>query len=148
MPLDIRKAVALAELINAVSEYEEALMQFDEEDDAAIFEGLTSAIGRAFLRSSGKPAQPDQLFDGLIGLPADGNDRDRVRIMADIYQKVPIPMELRWSVFRRDNFTCKRCGRQEDLHADHVVPESKGGPTTLENLQTLCGECNRKKGAR
>jgi hypothetical protein len=34
------------------------------------------------------------------------------------------------------------------LSADHVIPESKGGPTTLENLQTLCMRCNLKKGVK
>lgn len=33
------------------------------------------------------------------------------------------------------------------LQADHIYPESKGGPTTLENLQTLCKPCSIRKGA-
>jgi hypothetical protein len=58
---------------------------------------------------------------------------------------------LRFEVFRRDSFTCQYCGRRAPnvvLHADHVQPWSKEGPTTLENLATACSECNLGKGAR
>ncbi len=62
--------------------------------------------------------------------------------------KQNIPDHIRWAVFERDNFTCKVCGSRRYLAVDHIVPESKGGPTTLENLQTLCKSCNSRKGAR
>jgi hypothetical protein len=64
------------------------------------------------------------------------------------YRKRDIPEGLRWAVFERDGFACKGCGSRRKLRADHLIPESKGGPTTLENLQTLCNRCNSKKGAR
>lgn len=60
-------------------------------------------------------------------------------------KKVPIPSELRWAVWERDRFTCLHCGTRRHLSIDHVIPESKGGPATLENLQTLCKPCNSKK---
>lgn len=63
-------------------------------------------------------------------------------------KKTPIPEHLRWEVFKRDGFRCRHCGAQEMLRADHIVPESKGGPTTIENLQTLCHSCNARKGPR
>ena len=65
-----------------------------------------------------------------------------------VYSKQPIPEALRWEVFQRDNFTCKHCGARDHLRADHVIPERKCGPTTLENLQTLCRRCNSRKGDR
>lgn len=55
---------------------------------------------------------------------------------------------LRFLVHRRDNFTCRACGRSPAtelgvvLHVDHIVPWSKGGLTILDNLQTLCERCN------
>lgn len=55
---------------------------------------------------------------------------------------------LRFLVNRRDRFTCCACGRSPAnelgvvLHVDHIVPWSKGGETTLDNLQTLCEKCN------
>lgn len=65
-----------------------------------------------------------------------------------IPRKVPIPEEMRWEVFERDGFACKQCGSKRWLRADHVIPESAGGPTTLENLQTLCRSCNSRKGIK
>ena len=51
----------------------------------------------------------------------------------------------RWDVWERDNFTCQWCGVRRDLSVDHIVPRSKLGATTLDNLQTLCRSCNSKK---
>lgn len=58
---------------------------------------------------------------------------------------------LRFLVNRRDRFTCRACGRSPAndigvvLHVDHIIPWSKGGETTLDNLQTLCERCNLGK---
>lgn len=60
----------------------------------------------------------------------------------------PIPSALRDAVLERDGYRCRHCGTTEDLQMDHVHPWSLGGPTTLANLQALCGPCNREKGAR
>lgn len=64
------------------------------------------------------------------------------------YRKKEIPDGLRWQVFERDDFRCKHCGSRQQLRADHIVPESSGGQTTLSNLQTLCHRCNSSKGTR
>lgn len=64
------------------------------------------------------------------------------------YGKKDIPEGLRWQVFERDDFRCKRCGSRRHLRADHIHPESAGGEATLDNLQTLCRSCNSKKGKR
>lgn len=55
---------------------------------------------------------------------------------------------LRFKVLQRDRFRCQLCGRSPatelscKLHVDHIVPFSKGGKTTFENLRALCAECN------
>lgn len=55
--------------------------------------------------------------------------------------------KLKAQVLHRDGYKCVRCGSRNDLQADHVVPLSVGGePFGLDNLQTLCGTCNRTKG--
>ncbi len=62
-----------------------------------------------------------------------------------------IPASLRVSVLTRDNYKCVFCGRtstQVQLEVDHIKPFSKGGSHEIKNLQTLCIECNRGKGAR
>jgi len=65
-----------------------------------------------------------------------------------------IPLGLRFSVFKRDYFKCKVCGNSPatdhtcKLHVDHIQPFSKGGLTTIANLQTLCDRCNLGKGNR
>lgn len=59
-----------------------------------------------------------------------------------------INLRLRWLVMKRDNFKCCVCGSSPAthsnvvLHVDHVIPWSKGGETTIDNLQTLCSNCN------
>jgi 5-methylcytosine-specific restriction endonuclease McrA len=62
--------------------------------------------------------------------------------------KEPIPKELRWLVWERDNFTCRHCGARQFLSVDHIIPESKGGTLDIGNLQTLCCACNSRKGAK
>jgi len=62
-----------------------------------------------------------------------------------------INMRLRFKVLKRDNFKCCACGSSPakdpsiELHVDHIIPWSKGGETTLDNLQTLCSKCNLGK---
>ena len=59
-----------------------------------------------------------------------------------------INLRLRFIVLRRDKFKCNICGRSPannptlELQVDHIKPWAKGGETILENLQTLCSECN------
>lgn len=58
---------------------------------------------------------------------------------------------LRFKVFKRDRFMCTICGRSPartadlELEVDHVSAYSKGGETEIDNLRTLCKECNRGK---
>jgi 5-methylcytosine-specific restriction endonuclease McrA len=52
------------------------------------------------------------------------------------------------AIFDRDGRKCLRCGTSEYLQIDHIVPFSKGGTTSRENLQTLCKSCNCRKGNR
>lgn len=59
--------------------------------------------------------------------------------------------KLRYQVLKRDHFKCCACGASPakdpsvELHIDHIIPYSKGGKTTIDNLQTLCSKCNLGK---
>jgi 5-methylcytosine-specific restriction endonuclease McrA len=58
------------------------------------------------------------------------------------------PAFTRFNVFLRDRFQCQYCGAHEDLTFDHLVPRSKGGQTTWENVLAACSPCNLKKGSK
>ncbi len=50
-------------------------------------------------------------------------------------------------MWERDGGRCVACGTDFELQFDHVIPFAAGGGDTVENLQVLCGPCNRAKGA-
>lgn len=69
-----------------------------------------------------------------------------------IYKKSRDPsLRLRYKILTRDNYSCKKCGSSPakdskvKLHIDHIIPWSKGGETSIENLETLCDKCNLGK---
>jgi 5-methylcytosine-specific restriction endonuclease McrA len=70
------------------------------------------------------------------------------------YIRIPRRMRLpcsRRSILLRDRETCQYCGAQPGrahLTVDHVVPRSRGGETTWENVVTACRDCNHRKGGR
>lgn len=61
------------------------------------------------------------------------------------------PAFTRFNVFLRDQWMCQYCGghfKTHELTFDHVVPRSRGGRTTWENIVAACRDCNTKKGSR
>ena len=57
----------------------------------------------------------------------------------------------RLNIYARDRNTCQYCGRtppRAELNLDHVIPRSRGGLTTWENVVCSCVPCNLKKGGR
>ena len=65
-----------------------------------------------------------------------------VRIPRDTHRR----KITRRAVFARDDWTCQYCGSRSNLTVDHVVPRSKGGPSSWENIVASCAPCNRRKG--
>lgn len=58
------------------------------------------------------------------------------------------PAFTRFNVFLRDRFSCQYCGDgfpSHDLTFDHVIPRSRGGRTTWDNVVTACAPCNLRK---
>lgn len=56
-----------------------------------------------------------------------------------------IPQDVMDKVWNRDGGKCAKCGSQENLEFDHIIPFSKGGATTYRNVQLLCKKCNIEK---
>jgi len=57
----------------------------------------------------------------------------------------------RYNIYARDNCTCQYCGDRlprQELNLDHVIPRSRGGSSTWENVVCSCLDCNRRKGGR
>jgi len=62
--------------------------------------------------------------------------------------RVPIPEQIRITVWRRDQGKCVVCGSRENLEYDHIIPVSQGGSSTVRNIELLCEKCNRSKGKK
>ncbi len=72
-------------------------------------------------------------------------------IRLSYYVRVPRADRRRVSrraVLARDGFRCQYCGSHTQLTLDHVIPRSRGGATSWENVVTSCASCNVRKGAR
>ena len=94
----------------------------------------------------------DILADDFV-LPEREDSKTQLKVKTN-YKKENsrnVSLTLRLKVLSRDNFRCVFCGKSPatdigtKLHIDHIKPFSKGGKSRLENLQTLCEECNLGK---
>lgn len=82
-----------------------------------------------------------------------GNHRRRVKLRNGVRESVNVV-----KVFVRDGWRCQLCGKKTDKRRktpsksaptlDHIIPVSKGGSHTYDNVQLLCFECNCSKGAK
>lgn len=54
----------------------------------------------------------------------------------------------RFNLFLRDEFCCQYCGSKGDLTFDHVLPRSRGGITSWDNVVAACSPCNLRKGSK
>ena len=57
----------------------------------------------------------------------------------------PIPDDVKMFVWQRDAGKCVKCGNNQSLEFDHIIPIAKGGSNTERNIQLLCEQCNRDK---
>ena len=92
------------------------------------------------------------IFDGFIkSIAEDRQNREIVEMYHDMQEQDP---DYRAKAFDNTDsnhgwYTCPRCGRKfraDDMDADHIVPQSRGGSDSRYNLQLLCKHCNRSKG--
>lgn len=61
------------------------------------------------------------------------------------HRRREITAGLRRKVHERDFYACRYCGARQNLVVDHLVPVSRGGKNTLDNLVTACRTCNLRK---
>ena len=74
-----------------------------------------------------------------------------VRLLRFVKMGRKSPPLCRSNVLARDNFQCQYCARQltsREATLDHVLPRSRGGRTSWENIVCCCATCNRRKGGR
>lgn len=66
------------------------------------------------------------------------------------YARIPFKniVLTRKNIMKRDGNRCQYCGTSSDLTIDHVLPKSRNGKDSWENLVTACNKCNHKKGNR
>jgi len=145
------------------------LSMYDHTTYASHFGSWSKALSvfeKAFKKGKPKPAEDKksissnaecrklhESFYEPTGSKNRGSTRQR-RERAIIKIKRVTNKSLRFDVMKRDDFKCRACGASPAtdpkviLHVDHIIPRSKGGKTTLENLQTLCKDCNLGKGTK
>jgi 5-methylcytosine-specific restriction endonuclease McrA len=74
----------------------------------------------------------------------------RLVYFVKIPRRISLPVTRR-GVLSRDHYTCQYCGAappRKNLTVDHIIPRSRGGKTTWENVVTACDKCNGRKGSR
>lgn len=65
---------------------------------------------------------------------------------SDIIKAKAVTRSQRATIFERDGYKCHKCGEENHLCIDHIIPASRGGSSEDSNLQVLCISCNTKKG--
>ncbi len=72
-----------------------------------------------------------------------------IRLVYMIKRPRPKRKLTRLDVFHRDQYTCQYCSKEsQQLTLDHVIPRSRGGEHTWENVVSACIPCNRRKAGR
>ncbi len=121
---------------------------------ALLYQGLARAIDREYRlfdfeswAALSAEAHPDSVHtvDRTIRIP-----RVIVLIACEHLPRARIRFS-RFNIYARDQNRCQYCGKQfgrSELNLDHVVPRSRGGTTTWENVVCSCVACNLRKGGR
>ncbi len=90
-------------------------------------------------------------YEQIVHSPSFALRLPSVISLKDYVAALRMPAFTRFNVFLRDRFACQYCGvalPSHELTFDHVVPRSRGGRTTWENVVTACAPCNLRKGGR
>ena len=110
------------------------------------------AVRRALVLIVKGVAAAEEAGEGLIRSPSQSFEVPSViRLLK--YRRIPRQVRAisRKNILIRDQYTCQYCNREfgaGELTLDHVVPRSRGGTNTWENLVASCLGCNNRKGDR
>lgn len=74
--------------------------------------------------------------------------KEKAQAQKEAMKRPYISPNIREMIFERDSYRCVKCSSYDDLCIDHRFPFSLGGSSEPDNLQTLCWDCNSKKGNR
>ncbi len=85
-------------------------------------------------------------YDTEVHSPSISMKLPSVVVLRDYVKPSRYPAFTRFNLFLRDEFTCQYCGSKGEMTFDHVLPRSRGGRTTWENVVAACGRCNLRKG--
>jgi hypothetical protein len=107
----------------------------DDDDVVIVARGNVAAVCRALMEAAGIEPQPAAVT--LLPSPISGAERQRKR------------RERQWrELLERHGTLCAYCGEREASHQDHVIPRSKGGSDSIDNMVPACADCNLEKGNR
>ncbi|MGN6401998.1 MAG: DNA translocase FtsK [Flavisolibacter sp.] len=121
-------------------EIEEKRQKFQEEQRQQQIQHEKNLIKREFLEKERKKQLQREVYKELLDegvISNQSTDKD--------WSREPIPQDIMDKVWNRDGGRCVKCGSQENLEFDHIIPFSKGGANTYRNLQILCKKCNVEK---
>ena len=110
------------------------------------------AVRRALILLVKGMASTEEAGEGRVHSPSQSLAVPSVIRLLE-YRRIPRQMRAisRKNILIRDQYTCQYCNKQfgaGDLTLDHVVPRSRGGNNTWENLVACCLRCNNRKGDR
>jgi len=162
--VDLYLAISSLDNDYVLTDREADLLSFYLSFEAARRSALVRADASVLLQS-GKTQWDKDLYDYIQAFEKDGAKKENIKKRHEIYIRailwaVPdlapkdtqraFSRDQRVVIWRRDGEMCQSCQNPvsfDYMHADHVVPHSLGGETTVCNGQTLCAACNLSKGA-
>ena len=152
LPRDVAvfKFVSPNGLIASLDTSDQAIAEYEEEKQRKIDEARNRIIQR---RQEEEEQEKEKIRQKLLKQKKQRELERKVQqemiengeLAMDGTKRRHIPHSVVSEVYRRDGARCVICGSTENLQLDHIIPFSKGGADTAENLQILCQKCNLEK---